>query len=127
MTGMSEIIIVDDMASSRRMISSVLKEEGHEVIEAVDGKDALEKFSPSVKMVITDLNMPNIDGIELIKRIRANSDYKSIPIIMVSSEFEEGRKQESRSAGVTDWIDKPVSTRKLIEVVNRFLYQDIQG
>ena len=76
---MSEIIIVDDMASSLYVISSVLKEEGHEVIEAVDGKDALEKFKPSVKMVITDLHMPHINGLELIKRIRANLDYKSIP------------------------------------------------
>lgn len=124
MTRMSEIIIVDDMASSRQVISSVLKEEGHEVIEAVDGKDALEKFNPSVKMVITDLNMPNIDGIELIKRIRKNPDYKSIPIIMVSSESEE-KKRESRSAGVTDWIDKPVNTRNLIEVVNRFSTEEI--
>ena len=62
---MSEIIIVDDMASTRHMISSVLKEEGHKVIEAVDGKDALEKVNPSVKMVITDLHMPYINGIEL--------------------------------------------------------------
>jgi len=122
---MAEIIIVDDAASTRQMVSLILKEEGYEVIEAVDGKDALEKFNPSVKMVITDLNMPNIDGIELIKRIRANSDYKSIPIIMLSSESEEEKKQESRSAGATDWIDKPVSIRKIIEVVNRFLTEKI--
>ncbi|MEQ8190519.1 MAG: response regulator [Candidatus Eremiobacterota bacterium] len=117
---MSEIIIVDDMASTRQMISSVLKEEGHKVIEAVDGKDALEKVNPSVKMVITDLHMPYINGIELIKRIRENPDYKTIPIIMVSSGSED-KKIESMSAGVTEWLDKPVNTRNLVEVVNRFL------
>lgn len=117
---MSEIIIVDDMASNRHVISSLLKEECHEVIEAVDGKDALEKFNPSVKMVITDLNMPRIDGIELVKILRANPDYKSIPIIMVSSESEE-KKRESRAAGVTEWIDKPVTAGKLRDVVKRFL------
>jgi two-component system chemotaxis response regulator CheY len=117
---MSEIIIVDDMASNRHVISSVLKEEGHEVIEAVDGKDALKKFNPSVKMVITDLNMPHINGIELIKRIRENPDYKAIPIIIVSSE-SEGKKMESRAAGVTEWIDKPVTAGKLRDVVKRFL------
>lgn len=117
---MSEIIIVDDTSSSRRMISSVLKEEGHEVIEAVDGKDALEKLKPSVKMVITDFNMPHINGLELVKILRENPDYKASPVIMVSSESEEGIKEEGRAAGVTEWINKPVSAGRLRDVVGRF-------
>ncbi len=123
---MSEIIIVDDMASTRYMISSVLKEEGHNVIEAVDGKDALEKVNPSVKMVITDLHMPHINGLELVKRIRVNPDYKTIPVIMVSSETDELKKTEGRNSGVTEWIDKPFTAGKIREVVKRFLYQDSQ-
>ncbi|MEQ8226199.1 MAG: response regulator [Candidatus Eremiobacterota bacterium] len=118
---MSEIIIVDDTASSRYMISAVLKEEGHDIIEAVDGKDALEKINPSVKMVITDLSMPHIDGLELVKRIRENPAYNAIPVIMVSSESEEEKKAEGRNAGATGWIDKPICAGKLRDVVKRFL------
>ena len=116
---MSEIMIVDDTASGRYIISALLKEEGHEVIEAVDGKDALEKINPSVKMVITDLHMPHVNGLELVKRIRENPDYKVIPVIMVSSESEEEIKAEGRAAGVTEWIDKPVSAGKLRDAVGR--------
>ncbi|MEQ8169762.1 MAG: response regulator [Candidatus Eremiobacterota bacterium] len=118
---MSEIMIVDDTASGRYMISALLKEEGHEVIEAVDGKDALEKIKPSVKMVITDLNMPHINGLELVKILKENPDYKSIPVIMVSSESEEGIKAEGRAAGVTEWINKPVSAGRLRDLVGRVL------
>ncbi|MEQ8192828.1 MAG: response regulator [Candidatus Eremiobacterota bacterium] len=118
---MSEIMIIDDTVSGRYIISALLKEEGHEVIEAVDGKDALEKINPSVKMIITDLNMPRMDGLELVKILRENPDYKAIPVIMVSSESDEGIKAEGRVACVTEWIDKPVTGRKVIEVVKRFL------
>jgi len=122
---MSEIMIVDDTASGRYIISAVLKEEGHEVIEAVDGKDALEKINPSVKMVITDLNMPHINGLELVKILKENPDYKSIPVIMVSSESEEGIKAEGRAAGVTEWINKPVSAGRLRDLVGRGLTEGI--
>lgn len=119
---MAEVIIaVDDIASNRKMISLILKEKGYEVIEAIDGKDALEKLNPSVKMIITDLNMPNIDGIELIKRVKVNPDYKSIPIIILTAESEEEKKQEGKFVGAADWINKPIESKKLISVVSRYI------
>ena len=82
---MSKVIMTaDDSASIRQMVSFTLKKEGYDVIEAVDGKDALGKLNPDVKMLITDLNMPNVDGIELIKQVRANPTFKFIPIIMLT-------------------------------------------
>ena len=113
---------VDDSASMRQMIGFTLEKEGYEIVSAVDGVDALNKLdSATVQMVITDLNMPNMDGIELIKSVREISQYRFIPIIMLTTESENSKKQEGKSAGATGWIVKPFKPDQLIGVVKKVL------
>lgn len=119
---MSKLIMsVDDSASIRQMVCFTLRNAGYEVIEASDGKDALGKLSGPVKMVITDLNMPNMDGIELIRRIRATPAYKFIPVVMLTTESQAARKQEGKAAGATGWIVKPFKPEQLLAVVQKLL------
>ena len=116
------IMTADDSASIRQMVSFTLKEAGYGVIEAVDGRDALNKLNSSeINMLITDLNMPNMNGIELISMTRANAKYKFIPIIMLSTESEELKKQEGKAAGATGWIVKPFKPEQLVAVVKKVL------
>jgi two-component system chemotaxis response regulator CheY len=119
---MSQLIMtVDDSASVRQMVSFTLKNAGYDVIEASDGKDALSKLSGPIKMVITDLNMPNMDGISLIKNIRANPAYKFIPIVMLTTESQATKKQDGKDAGATGWIVKPFKPDQLLAVVKKVL------
>ena len=115
------IMTVDDSASVRQMVAFTLKNEGFEVIEASDGKDALSKLTVPVHMIVTDLNMPNMDGIELIRNVRANPAYKFIPIIMLTTESQASKKQEGKSAGATGWIVKPFKPEQLLAVVKKVL------
>jgi len=116
------IMTVDDSASVRQMVSFTLRQAGYEVVEAVDGKDALSKLDGNpVHMVITDLNMPNLDGIGLIKGVRSNTAYKFIPIIMLTTESQESKKLEGKQAGATGWIVKPFKPEQLISVTKRVL------
>ncbi|MCK9240084.1 response regulator [Desulfocurvus sp.] len=119
---MSQLIMtVDDSASVRQMVNFTLKNAGYDVVEASDGKDALSKLSGPIKMVITDLNMPNMDGITLIKNIRANPAYKFIPIIMLTTESQATKKQDGKAAGATGWIVKPFKPDQLLAVVKKVL------
>ena len=95
------ILAVDDSASIRQMVKFTLSEAGYTVIEAVDGQDALTKLNGPVNLVITDLNMPNLDGIGLVRKVRANPACKGLPIIMLTTESQESRKQEGKAAGAT--------------------------
>ena len=116
------ILTADDSPSMRQMIVFTLRNAGFEVIEAVDGKDALDRLAgAAVQMLITDLNMPNIDGIELIRRVRATPEYKYIPIIMVTTESDAGKKQLGREAGASGWIVKPFRGDQLVAVARKFL------
>ncbi|EPR44115.1 response regulator receiver protein [Desulfovibrio sp. X2] len=115
------IMTVDDSASVRQMISMTLKNAGYSVIEASDGKDALGKLMGPIDMVITDLNMPNMDGISLIKAVRAKPQCKFIPIIMLTTESQAEKKQEGKSAGATGWIVKPFKPDQLLAVVQKVL------
>jgi two-component system chemotaxis response regulator CheY len=103
------------------MVRFTLSDAGYTVIEAVDGKDALAKLTAAVSLVITDLNMPNLDGIGLIRGVRANPAWKGMPILMLTTESEEARKQEARAAGATGWIVKPFTTQQLLGVVKKVL------
>ncbi len=119
-----QILTVDDSVSMRQMITFTLKGAGYDVVEAVDGNDAVARLSagPSrIHMIITDLNMPNMDGIELIRYVRANSTYRFIPIVMLTTESQEAKKQEARSAGATGWITKPFRSDQLLAVVKKVL------
>jgi two-component system chemotaxis response regulator CheY len=116
------IMTADDSASVRQMVAFTLKGAGYEVVEAVDGKDALLKLQGTpVHMLITDLNMPNLDGIGLIKGVRANAAYKFIPIIMLTTESQDSKKQEGKSAGATGWIIKPFKPEQLLAVIKKVL------
>ncbi len=115
------ILTVDDSATVRQMVKFTLSDAGYVVIEAVDGKDALAKLAGPVNLVITDLNMPNLDGIGLIRSVRANPAWKGIPIIMLTTESHQARKQEGKAAGATGWIVKPFTTQQLLAVVKKVL------
>jgi two-component system, chemotaxis family, chemotaxis protein CheY len=116
------ILTADDSASVRQMVSFTIKNAGYEVVEAVDGKDALSKLNGSpIHMVVTDLNMPNLDGIGLIKGIRANPAYKFIPVILLTTESQESKKLEGKQAGATGWIVKPFKPEQLIAVIKKVL------
>jgi two-component system, chemotaxis family, chemotaxis protein CheY len=116
------ILAVDDSASVRQMVSFTLKQAGYNVIEASDGQDAMTKLKEaSVQMVITDLNMPRLDGIGLIKGVRGDSRHKFIPIVMLTTESQDSKKQEARAAGATGWIVKPFKQDQLLSVVKKVL------
>ncbi|MBN1847255.1 MAG: response regulator [Deltaproteobacteria bacterium] len=120
---MSKLIMTaDDSASIRQMVNFTLKQAGYEVIEAVDGQDAIEKLdSHLVSMLITDLNMPRMDGTELIRQVRAKPRYRFIPIIMLTTESQDRKKQEGKAAGATGWIVKPFKPDQLLGVIKKVL------
>ncbi|MBM4053509.1 MAG: response regulator [Planctomycetes bacterium] len=116
------IMTVDDSASIRQMVNFTLKDAGYDVIEAMDGKDALGKLNgASIHMLISDVNMPNMDGIELVRQLRAMPDYRFIPIIMLTTESQDTKKQEGKQAGATGWIVKPFKPEQLMAVVKKVL------
>jgi two-component system, chemotaxis family, chemotaxis protein CheY len=119
---MKRIMTVDDSVSVRQMVSFTLKNAGYETVEASDGKDALVKLNGSgVNMILTDLNMPNLDGIGLIKEVRTKPEYKFIPIVMLTTESQESKKSEGKSAGATGWIVKPFKPDQLLAVIKKVL------
>ncbi len=116
------IMTADDSASIRQMVTFTLEQAGYSVVEAVDGQDAVTKLeSNKVDMLVTDLNMPNMDGIELIKQTRAKDEYKFIPIIMLTTESQAEMKQKGKQAGATGWIVKPFQPEQLVGVVKKVL------
>ncbi len=116
------IMIVEDSATMRQMVGFTLKRNGYEVIEAEDGSDAMGKINGSpINMIITDLNMPNMDGLEFIRNVRQNPSCKYTPIIMLTTESQETKKSEGRAAGATGWIVKPFSPEQLMAVVEKVI------
>lgn len=119
---MATILTVDDTASMRQMISFTLHSAGHEVIQAADGKEALKVIEgKKVDLVIADINMPNMDGITLLKSLRALADYKFTPILMLTTESQEAKRQQGKVAGATGWIVKPFNPEQLLTVVKKVL------
>ena len=115
------ILTVDDSASVRQMVSFTLRSASYDVAEAVDGCDALTKLSGAVQLIVTDLNMPKMDGIQLIKQIRTNSKHRYVPILVLTTESQATKKQEAKSAGATGWIVKPFRPEQLLAVIQRIL------
>jgi two-component system chemotaxis response regulator CheY len=116
------IMTVDDSASIRQMVSFTLRDAGYEVVEAADGRDALAKLNgTAVHMVITDLNMPNLDGIGLIRELRKSPAHRFVPIIMLTTESQDLKKQEGKAAGATGWIVKPFKPDQLLAVAKKVL------
>jgi two-component system, chemotaxis family, chemotaxis protein CheY len=116
------ILIIDDSESIRELVSITLESSGYQVFKGVNGRDGLNFLDGrEVDLVITDLNMPEIDGIEVIKAIRAKNEYASIPVLMLTTDSQLQKKEQARAAGATGWIVKPFVQNKLLEVVKRIL------
>ena len=116
------VMVVDDSPVMRQLICAALEQAGYEVLDASDGQFALDKLKDvQVQLVISDLNMPNLNGIELIKELRVLPSYKFIPIIMLTTESQMSRVKEGKTAGATGWIVKPFDPEHLVNVVNKML------
>lgn len=115
------VLVVDDDELIRRLATLILTTAGYSVIEAANGQEALNKLNAidDVEMVITDFRMPQMDGIEFVKQLRAKAAYKLVPIVMMTSEFQGYKRTEGEQAGVTDWISKPFLPQQLIHTVRR--------
>lgn len=119
---MPTILAVDDSASMRQMVSFTLTGAGFTVIEAVDGEEALSKAkATSVDLVLSDINMPRMDGITLIKELRALPNYKFTPILMLTTESATDKKGEGKAAGATGWIVKPFNPEQLLATIKKVL------
>jgi two-component system, chemotaxis family, chemotaxis protein CheY len=116
------VMTVDDSVSMRQMVSLVLKSGGYEVVEAVDGMDALSKLNgQELHLFLTDVNMPNMDGIEFTRQVRARPEYKFVPIVLLTTESDVEKKQQGKAAGATAWIVKPFEPDQLLAVVKKVL------
>ncbi len=114
------VMTVDDSRTMRDMVAFTLRSAGFQVTAAEDGKQALGMLAAHpVDVVITDLNMPVMDGVALIRALRADPKWRALPILMLTTESDSSKKAEGRSAGATGWIVKPFNPEKLVEVVNR--------
>lgn len=116
------VLIVDDSESIREAVGFTLENAAYTVERAVDGLDALEKLKASAfQLIITDLHMPNMDGIALIKEIRSREEYKFLPILFLTTESQAAKKDEARTAGATGWVVKPFVPEKLVAVVQKLI------
>lgn len=119
---MATILAVDDSASMRQMVSFTLKGAGYNVVEAVDGVDALNKAkAQTFDCVVTDVNMPNKDGISLIKDLRTLPNYKFTPMLMLTTESGMDKKQQGKEAGATGWIVKPFNPDQLLKTIKKVM------
>lgn len=117
---MATVLAVDDSVSIRQMIKVVLGPAGHTVIEAGDGAEGIAKAkSASLNLVITDLNMPVMNGLDMIKNLRTLPALTGVPILFLSTESDEGIKQQAKAAGATGWITKPFKPEQLLAVVSK--------
>ncbi len=117
------ILIVDDTPTIRQMVNFTLKTKNYTVFEAGDGAEALEKLKGGLKvnLIITDLNMPRMDGISLIKAVRTLPGYRSVPVLMLTTESMEKKKMEGKEAGATGWIVKPFTPEQLLGVAEKVM------
>lgn len=116
------ILIVDDSATMRQMVGDTLRGAGFAVVEGINGADALTKVTGrAVQLVITDFNMPVMNGPALIGRLRAMPEFKFTPILVLTTESSVERKNEGKAAGATGWVVKPFDPTRLIQVVNRLV------
>ncbi len=114
------ILVVDDSASIRQLVGIALKGAGYDVVEACDGKDALSKMAgKKIHLIVSDVNMPNMDGITLVKEVKANPQYKFVPIMMLTTEAQESKMQEGKDAGAKAWLVKPFQPDQLLTAVSR--------
>ena len=116
------ILAIDDSAAIRQMVAFTLKRAGYEVVEASDGLDGLKKAkAKTVDLILTDQNMPNMDGLDLVKNLRALPQYKTVPILLLTTESSDAMKAQGRAAGATGWLVKPFDPQKLIDTVKKVI------
>lgn len=116
------ILVVDDSASIRQVVGIALKGQGYDVLEACDGRDALAKLSgQKIHLVISDVNMPNMDGITFVKELKKLPAYKFTPVIMLTTESQESRKQEGQAAGARAWVVKPFQPVQMLAAVAKLI------
>jgi two-component system chemotaxis response regulator CheY len=119
---MRSILVVDDSATMRQMVSFTLKNAGYQVVEAVDGQEAWEKADErDYALVLTDQNMPRMDGITLTKKLRAHPRFAQAPILILTTESSDEMKLAGRAAGATGWLVKPFDPAKLVEVIRKVI------
>jgi two-component system chemotaxis response regulator CheY len=116
------ILIVDDSASMRQVISIALKDAGYELIEAADGNEALKKLDGTkIHLIISDINMPNMDGISFVREVKQNPKYKFTPIIMLTTEVNQAKKDAAKEAGAKAWVTKPFQPKTLLDAVSKLI------
>ncbi len=119
---MQSVLAVDDSASMRVLVNHVLESAGFEVVLAEDGVEALDfARDNAVDLVLTDINMPNLDGIGLIKELRSLRHYKYVPLLVLTTESSHDKKMEGKSAGATGWIVKPFNPEQLISTISKVI------
>ena len=116
------VMIVDDSASLRQVVYIALKGAGYDVLEGCDGKDALSKMTgQKIHLIISDVNMPNMDGIAFVKEVKKLPNYKFTPIIMLTTESQEAKKQEGQAAGAKAWVVKPFKPEQMLMAVSKLI------
>lgn len=113
------VLVVDDSISIRKLVGNLLTKAGFQVVEATNGKDALDKSARPLNLIITDINMPVMDGIEFIKAIRASDNHKFTPILCLTTETEDAKKNQGREAGATGWVLKPFDAERLMRAIQK--------
>ncbi len=121
---MAFMIVVDDSKTIRTLVRKALEDGGHEVIEAVDGVDAMAQLSSppkTIEMIISDINMPNMDGLTMVQKLREQPTFQKTPVIVLSTETSPEMKSKGKEIGVTAWMAKPPNPAKLLEAVGKIL------
>lgn len=117
-------LIVDDSTSMRQLVNFTLAQAGFDVIEGSDGRDALAKLKGAtgkVSIIITDVNMPVMDGITFVREVRATPEHKFTPILMLTTESQDSKKKEGKAAGATGWLVKPFNPEQMLQVIAKVL------
>lgn len=116
------ILVVDDSASVRQMVGMTLKGAGYTVVEASDGQDALKKLDQQrVQLVISDVNMPNMDGLTLLKNLKSRADTKFTPVLMLTTESGQSKKEQGKAAGAKAWVVKPFQPEQMLAAVGKLI------
>lgn len=119
------VMIVDDSASIRQVVNLTLRKVGYNVIEATDGEDALRKLvGAKVNLVVCDVNMPNMDGITFLKSLKSSVAHRFTPVIMLTTESQEAKKQDARQAGARAWVVKPFKPEQMLEAISKLMRED---
>ena len=116
------VMVVDDSVSIRQVMNLTLKRAGYDVVEACDGSDALGKLDGQrVSLIVCDVNMPNMDGISFLKSLKERQSHRSTPVIMLTTESQESKKQEGKAAGAKAWVVKPFKPEQMLEAVAKLI------